>query len=394
MNVKMTLSKIERQLSEFGINEITTKLEINQSQSWTKTGVIIGGWTLFALFFACQRYIERAFLGEPTSWTRVLSAWTACSYLWAALTPPVLWLAKRFPFERKRWLRPLLVHTIAGALISVFHLGIYLLTLQSILGDSTHTFASLESLQRIIIAEIHFNVLIYAVLIGISHAVDYYRQKRERELSAAQLETKLALAELDALRLQLQPHFLFNTLNTISVLMIKDVKAANKMLRRLSELLRIILKNTRTSHEITLREELDFLSNYLEIEQTRFSDRLKVKMNIAPETLDAQVPSLILQPIVENAIRHGIAPHSEAGRIEICAERINGMVRLQVSDDGAGLQNNRQIDSGSQIGLANTKSRLLQLYGETHNFELTDALGGGTVVTISIPFNSKISESL
>ena len=365
-----------------------------KKQILTKAGIIFCGWTLFGLFFACQRYIERAYVGDPTTWIRVLSAWAACSYLWAALTPTVLWLAKRFPIERKKWLRPLLVHTTAGILISVFHLGLYLLALQFILGDSTHTFASLRGLQRIVIVEIHFNFLLYAVLVGISHAIDYYRQKQERELSEAQLETKLALAELDALRMQLQPHFLFNTLNTISVLMLKDVKAANKMLKRLSELLRVMLKNSRAAHEITLRQELEFLNNYLEIEQTRFPDRLKIIMNVDAETLDAQVPSLILQPIVENAIRHGIAPRAAAGRIEICAERINGMIRLRVSDDGVGLQNNFQADSGSHIGLSNTKARLLQLYGADHSFGLTDAQNGGVVVTIAIPFKSEGNKSL
>lgn len=348
--------------------------------------MILGCWTLFGLFFACQRYIERAHAGRPTSWDRVLTAWAACAYLWAALTPLVLWLARRFPFGRERWLRHLLVHAGAGVLISVFHLGGYLLALQLLRGDEGRAFASLSSLRHMVVAELHFNFLLYSVLVGISHAADHYRQKREQELAAARFEAELTRAQLDALRLQLQPHFLFNALNTVSVLMLKDVRAAREMLGRLSDLLRALLKNS-AAQEVTLRQELEFLENYLEIERTRFPDRLQVSMDVDPNTLDARVPSLILQPVVENAIKHGVAPRAGAGRIEVRAERLNGTVRLQVRDDGPGLPGDAEASAAGRVGLSNTKARLERMYGGGGRCELGNAPGGGTLVNILILFD-------
>lgn len=353
---------------------------------WAGAGVVFGCWTLFGLFFACQRYIERAYAGRPTSWAKVLTAWAACAYLWAALTPLVLWLARRFPFGQGRWARPLAVHAGAGALVSVFHLGVYLLALQLLQGDAGPAFASFGGWWQMVVAEFHFNFIIYTALVGLSHSLNHYRQKRERELAAAQFEAELAQAQLDALRLQLRPHFLFNTLNTISILMLKDVGRARQTLGRLSELLRALLRHSE-AHEVTLRQELEFLENYLEIERTRFPDRLEVSMKVDPATLDARVPSLILQPVVENAIKHGIAPRAEAGRIEVSAERVNGAVRLQVRDDGAGLPHNAEARAASRVGLSNTRARLERMYGSGWSLELCDATGGGTVVNISIPFS-------
>jgi two-component system LytT family sensor kinase len=369
------------------INRKTMKRE-----TWAKAGIIFGGWTLFGLFFACQRYIERAYAGSPTSWAKVLTAWAACAYLWAALTPFVLWLARRFPFGRERWARPLLIHVGAGILISIAHLGVYLLALQLLLGDAERTFASFGNWWQMVVAELHFNFLLYSAIVGLSHALNHYRQKRERELAAAQFEAELAQAQLDALRLQLQPHFLFNTLNTISVLMLKDVNRARQTLGHLSELLRALLKHSET-HEVTLKQELEFLENYLEIERARFPDRLKVGIYADPITLGARVPSLILQPLVENAIKHGIAPRAEAGRIEIRAERLNGSIRLQVRDDGAGITQQAADGAACRVGLSNTKARLERMYGSGCRLELSDAPGGGTLVNILIPSGPLEDES-
>lgn len=361
-----------------------------KNQRWrARAAIILGCWTLFGLFFACQRYIERAYSGRPTSWAKVLTAWAACAYLWAALTPVVLWLARRFPFSRERWVRTLFLHAGAGVLISVFQLGAYLVALQLLLGDAERTFASFGNWWQMVVASFHFNFLLYSTIIGLSHALNHYRQKRERELAAAQLEAELAQAQLDALRLQLQPHFLFNTLNTISVLMLKDVARARQTLGRLSELLRTLLKHSE-AHEVTLKQELEFLENYLEIERARFPDRLNVSIHADPAALNARVPSLILQPLVENAIKHGIAPRAEAGRIEIRAERLNGSIRLEVRDDGAGMLSVNAIDgAATRVGLSNTKSRLERMYGGGCSLELSDAPGGGTLVSILIPFASQ-----
>jgi LytS/YehU family sensor histidine kinase len=183
--------------------------------------------------------------------------------------------------------------------------------------------------------------------------------------------------------MQLNPHFLFNTLHAISSLMHQDVDAADRMLIKLSELLRRALDGTDTQ-EVMLREELEFLRNYAAIEQTRFGDRLKIEMTITPDTLDAMVPNLVLQPILENAIRHGIEPHARDGFIEVSAKREGEALRLEVRDNGGGL--NGSVVEG--VGLSNTRARLKQLYGTRQTFTLADAPGGGVVVTATLPFHT------
>jgi two-component system LytT family sensor kinase len=187
------------------------------------------------------------------------------------------------------------------------------------------------------------------------------------------------------LKMQLQPHFLFNTLNTISVLMREDVVSANRMLVRLSDLLRITLKSANTN-EISLRQELDFLRSYLEIEQTRFQDRLKIKIEAEPDALEARVPNLILQPLVENAIRHAVAPRAEETLVEIYAERVNGHLRMTVRDDGDGLKKADCESNG--IGLTNTRARLEKLYGPAQTFELSRVRDRGLQIDITIPFHT------
>jgi LytS/YehU family sensor histidine kinase len=191
----------------------------------------------------------------------------------------------------------------------------------------------------------------------------------------------LAQAELQNLKMQLHPHFLFNTLHAISVLMQEDVTAANRMLVRLSELLRLTLENAGTQ-ETALRQELEFLRLYLEIEQTRFQDRLAVKIEVDPAALDARVPSLILQPLVENALRHGIARNPGAGVIEIRAHRESELLRLEVRDNGPGLR--AEVEEG--VGLSNTRARLAQLYGGAARFEINNAADGGALATALLPF--------
>lgn len=355
--------------------------------------VIFGGWTLFGVFFAVQAYVNNSYFGRPVAWGRTLVVWLSCAYIWALLTPLVIGLARRFPIERGHYLRALLAHLISGTLLALLQLAIYIFIHQMLLGDPQRPFSPLRAFQNIFIAEFHANLLIYWSVLGLCHAYDYYRRYRERERRAAQLEleashleTQLARAQLDALRMQLHPHFLFNTLNTISVLMQEDVSAANRMLLRLSELLRLALKNAGT-HEVSLREEIEFLRSYLEIEQTRFQDRLKVRMEIEPEALEAQVPNLILQPLVENAMRHAVAVRATESTVEIRAGRREyGQLEIQVRDDGPGIDEESSRAAGG-IGLSNTRARLDKLYGAAHRFQLSPADGGGLLVTISIPFH-------
>ncbi|MCA1557757.1 MAG: histidine kinase, partial [Acidobacteria bacterium] len=229
-------------------------------------------------------------------------------------------------------------------------------------------------------------LLIYWVILGIDHALRYYTKYRERELQASQLEARLAQAQLQVLKMQLHPHFLFNTLHAISTLMHRDVEAADRMIARLSDLLRLALDNEGVQ-EVTLKQELELLERYLEIEQTRFRDRLTVEMRIEPEVLDARVPNLILQPLVENAIQHGITPRRGQGRIEIGARRTNGTLDIYVRDDGRGLAGATDETVKEGVGLSNTRARLLQLYGGHARFELRCPPEGGTLASLAIPFH-------
>jgi two-component system LytT family sensor kinase len=357
-----------------------------------KLGLIFGCWTLFGLFFASQEYVRYVYAGRPVELVRMLLAWLASAYVWAALTPLIFYLARRFPLERTRLWRGLLVHLPASFLFSCVELLAFIL-IAPLLGlpPLRNTFA--ETFVTVFVIDFHFNLLTYWAILGVSLALDYYRKYQERKLRASQLElrtsqleTQLAQAQLSALRMQLHPHFLFNTLNAIVVLVRKSSnEEAVYMLTGLSELLRHALDNI-GAQEVLLKQEIDFLERYLEIEQVRYNDRLRVHLKIEEETLDALVPNLILQPLVENAIRHGIGKRLTAGVLEISARRENGRLQLEVRDDGPGLPENWSHIGGKGIGLANTRARLRQLYGEAQEFNLRNAESGGTIATLMIPF--------
>jgi len=208
------------------------------------------------------------------------------------------------------------------------------------------------------------------------------------------LEAQLVQAQLQALKMQLHPHFLFNTLNSISALLHHDPELADRMIARLGDFLRLTLDNS-GAQEVTLQKELEFLKCYLEIERVRFQDRLTVSYDVAPETLEAMVPNLVWQPIVENAIRHAIAPRAGKGQIEVRAQRTGAKLQLQVQDDGPGLPTNQNSNGSSSkgVGLANTRERLRQLYGSNHRFELANGSGRGLVVTLEIPFNPSVNRT-
>jgi sensor histidine kinase YesM len=222
-------------------------------------------------------------------------------------------------------------------------------------------------------------------VVGIKSAFSYYQKYRERELVTSKLEARLATSRLQVLKMQLHPHFLFNTLNAISELIHKDPESAERMIGDLSDLLRLSFEKLEVQ-EISLRQELEFLRKYLEIEQMRFHDRLMVEMQISPETLDASVPNMILQPLVENAIKHGIAPRSAGGKIRIGALRNNGTLELSVSDNGIGVPSGDLENLSEGVGLSNTRRRLRHLYGEGHKFDLANAEKSGLRVNLTIPF--------
>ena len=342
-------------------------------------------WTLIGLSFASQFYLSSYKAARPVTWGQAVNWSLGDWYVWAAVSLPIVQLARRFRFDDVKWLRNVGIHLAASAVFSLGYMTLraWVGQLQSLAVGKPASFA--ETFNPLLVKTFHFNLLIYWVIVSVSHTFDYYRQVQERELRAAELEKRLAQARLQALQMQLNPHFLFNTLHAISSLMHKEVEAADRMITPLSDLLRYALEST-DAQEVPLRQELDFLERYLEIEQTRFGDRLAVRVDVAPDTLDALVPNLVLQPLVENAIRHGIEPRSQGGRIELRCRRENGRLVLEVRDNGVGLSPNGKLEEG--VGLSNTRARLEQLYGEKHSFAFGEAPGGGLAVRLELPFRA------
>jgi LytS/YehU family sensor histidine kinase len=251
---------------------------------------------------------------------------------------------------------------------------------------SGRTFWWWDEVQRNALQYFDWEMMTYWTIAGLSHAVLYYRESKDRALRAALLETRLVEAQLQALQQQLHPHFLFNTLHAISALMHRDVEAADRTLMRLSDLLRMTLENI-GQQEVTLIAELDFLSKYLQIEQTRFADRLMVRYDIQPDALDVLVPSLVLQPLVENAIKHGVARKAGRGHIDISARREGDKLRLEVRDDGVGLSEDALTALQKGIGVSTTRARLQHLFGADYRFEFHRQPEGLTVL-VGIPWRA------
>ena len=343
---------------------------------WKRWILIFGVWTLLGALSAVRVALSFAYSGAAASWRRALVIALADWYAWALLAPAISWLARRFAIERRSWLRSLLMHLPASLFFSFLKTVIESQLLQWFDPAQRH------------ILQIPSTLFTYYAILGAIYAFDYYGKYRAHELKASQLQAQLAQAQLQALKMQLHPHFLFNTLHAISSLMRRDVEAAERMIARLSDLLRLTLENV-GAQETSLRQELEFLESYLEIEKTRFRDRLQVKMDIEPETLDARVPNLILQPLVENAVRHGVAPHAAPGLIEISARLKENKLELQVCDNGAGLPDDRRGRIKEGVGWGNTRARLEQLYGAGAYFDLSNRDKGGLVVSLTIPFRAE-----
>ena len=353
-------------------------------------------WTALGLLYTSQLYIGLRLEGmNHALWRLLLWQMVGCWYGWFVFTPLILWLGKRFPIERSTWKRHLPLHLFACCLLALLHSVFFIeMTLLIKPYDEMMRYKPFLNLLWVRLAsEFHLELIVYGMILGIGYAFSYYRRFRERERRAMQLESQLAQAQLQALRMQLQPHFLFNTLNGIAGL-VRDQKnrAAVSMIAGLSDLLRHTLENA-GKQEVPLREELEFLELYLDIQQMRFPDRLKVQMQIAPEALDARVPNLMLQPLVENAIRHGIAERAATGTVGVSARRENGQLELKVYDDGPGLRTQRRPEEGAGIGLSNTRARLEQLYGERYRFDVQNRAEGGVEAVIRIPLQLAAEES-
>lgn len=359
---------------------------------WRYAGYYFLVWTLFGLFLFSRDVTRRLYWNDPTRWEELLASWLVGSWVSAALTPAVVWLAQRFPIERRGWIRHAPIHLVCAVIFSILqitgeaailsHFGI-------LSGPAVSSFHGL--FQVLAVLGFHGNVLSYGAIVGIQFAVCYYQQYRAREQDALRLElhtselkTQLVHAQLNALKMQLQPHFLFNTLNAVVVLVRQQKgQQAEEMLGHLGDLLRGVLEDVE-SQEVPLRRELEYLQLYLAIEQVRFQDRLRVDFAIDDRVLDAGVPHLGLQPLVENAIRHGLERRADAGRIHIRAARVDGRLEIIVEDDGPGFAPNAA--EGRGIGLANTRARLHQLYGDEATLITRNRDQGGAAVTMALPY--------
>jgi signal transduction histidine kinase len=315
-------------------------------------------------------------------WLVVLNC--AYWYAWAAFTPAIVWLSQRFRFERQNLLRATLVHLPAVVLFSLAHIGVMQAAQWWLVTSEGGIYSWWPQAQRAALVNFDWEMMTYWAIAGLSHALLYYRESRDRELRASQLETRLVEAQLKTLQQQLHPHFLFNTLNAISALMHRDVAAADRTLMRLSDLLRLTLERL-GDQEVTLDEELDFLRKYLDIERTRFADRLVVRFDISPETLPALVPTLLLQPLVENAIKHGVARRSGAGHIAVSAHREHDKLWIEVRDDGVGLSEDALTALHKGIGVSTTRARLQHQFGADYRFEF-HRLSQGVAVVVAIPW--------
>jgi two-component system LytT family sensor kinase len=360
------------------------------ARDWSRWTLFLAFWTIVGLAFASQFYFSSLRAGWPVTWEEAVFSSLGDWYVFALLSVPAVKLARTFPFERGNWFAVGLIHVLGSVLLSFGYIVLraWMARLYSLGSPAPLSFA--RAFTPLLAKPFQYYLWVFWVIMAVSHAFDYYRKYHERELQASELEKSLAQARLQALQSQLNPHFLFNTLHTISALMHKDVEAADRMIMKLSELLRLALDNTET-HEVALSQELEFLNRYLEIEKTRFRQRLTVETEIAPETLNAEVPNLVLQPLVENAIRHGIERHARPGKIILRAERRNGELLLEVQDNGDGLPGGKVSREG--IGLSNTRDRLRQLYGERQMFELQNVPSGGLLARVTIPFHTLESQA-
>ena len=340
------------------------------------------GLALLSTLLAWQ-FTRLAGLTSMTVWRLALLnvSWWG---LWAAMTPLVIWLSRRFRIERGRLRAAMAAHLPAVAGLSVLHIAGMEVVQWWLAEFDGRGHAWWASLRRTAVLYFDWEMMTYWAVVGATHAHLYYVESRARAVRTVQLEARLVQAQLSALQQQLSPHFLFNTLHSISALMHTDVAAAERMLMQLSDLLRTTLDHL-GRQEVTLEEEVAALSKYLEIEQARFGERLAVRFDVQPDALHTLIPSLLLQPLVENAVKHGIGGRAGAGLIEIAARRDGDKLRLEVRDDGVGLSESALTALEKGIGVSTTRSRLQHLFGAGFRFEF-HRLPRGLAVVVALPW--------
>jgi two-component system, LytTR family, sensor kinase len=348
---------------------------------------VLGAATVLVVVSTLQMYrltVVSTKPGMPIEMGRLLAVNLAYWLVPALLLPAVVWVARHFPLDDGQRLRNVAIHVAAALTFALVRFagltGVRLLIYSGNVKSPAVSWWAYA--QREFLWQLDWCLMVYSAIVGASYALAYYRDSQERKVREAQLETRLIEARLKTLEAELHPHFLFNTLHAISTLVHRDPESADRMISRLSDLLRITFDRSGAA-AVSLKEEIEFLQKYLDIEQTRFQDRLTVHVDVDPEVLDADVPRMILQPLVENAMKHGIAQSAGPGHVHIAAGCVDDRLWMQVSDNGGGLQGRlKKLRTG--VGLSNTRARLEVLYPGAHRLDFFDRQGG-LAVRVEIP---------
>lgn len=349
--------------------------------------LLLAVWSVPALLSCVQQWASSALSNHPTSFWRIVSVEWPGWYLWAALTPGIFHIAQRFPLQQPWRVRVLAAHAVTWSACLMVH-ALVTSTVRRVVDPTTSTINFARYVELSAVSWLPTTFLLYAATVGVAMWMRAIQRAQTRERQRAILSVQLARAELNALRSQLHPHFLFNTLNTIAILIREhETHTAARLVTQLGEMLRHVLQGAR-SHESALEEEIALVSTYLGIEQVRFGDRLQVRWTVAENTRGATVPALVLQPLVENALQHGVATMVGGGIVEIGAHRNADMLTLWISDNGPGLPANvlSQSISSDGVGLMNTRERLVRLYPGQSSLRLVNNQHGGTRVEVRLPF--------
>jgi two-component system, LytTR family, sensor kinase len=367
---------------------VAESIEESKRQVRLRWMIIVGSWAAYFVLMTLQTYFAYAREGKPLPFLSILAPAGMYCLSWLLLTPLVLLLAEHFPLDRNHWRRSFTIHLIASLVIAVFQRVFTDVSVAWIRWGAEYAFAYNKILASLI-GYFDYGVLVYWIIVLLDQGVKYYRTIQEEKLRTSRLETRLAEARLESLRNQLHPHFLFNTLNSISALIHVSPRAADTMIARLGDFLRITLDNS-GARFAPLGAELEALQSYFDIERVRFADKVTLETEIEPATLSAQVPCFVWQPLLENAIKHGIETSGGSGRITVRAQSRNGSLLFQIQDTGPGLSNNGSagypLHEG--IGLSRTRAILEHLYGPDQHFEIQSVPGGGVLASLTIPFRT------
>jgi two-component system LytT family sensor kinase len=356
-------------------------------------------WTAAGLFYISQDFMERVSRNGPMPWRNTIVGWMSAMYICAVFTPPILWLGRRWAVDDATRRRNIALHLGASMIFSLVStaMEVPILAALGVLPALTHPKAFATDFWGLLPYDLHGGIIRYWAVVALQALFRSNREARQRErealklkLHSSQLAQQLTWSQLSALKMQMHPHFLFNTLSAIMVLVRQQKgREAETMLSRLSDLLRHTLDDVETQ-EVPLWRELDFLRLYLSIEQVRFQDRLRVRIDAGPEVSNALVPHMALQPIVENAVRHGLGQSEEPVLIHVNVAKEDGHVTMTVTDDGPGCSNPVFEEKG--IGLSNTRSRLNRLYGAEARFSVENRVPRGVQVTMTVPYRTGVME--